>query len=108
MPIYGKRRSRVGEIKQGFTCCCNRVGAMCFRPFFNRYRGGGGGGTTGALASPHRPQKSTLSVLINDLKQSELIIFFSSYDCVVNLKNRERVKKPHAFYKTCFSLLAKF
>ena len=39
-------------------------------------------------------------LLTNNLKQSDLIIFFESY----SLENSERVNKPHAFRKTCFHL----
>ena len=47
----------------------------------------------------HRSQRSTF-FLTNDVKQSDLIIFFKSY----SPENSERVNKPHAFQKTCFHL----
>ena len=56
----------------------------------------------GALTPPpplHRSQRSTF-LLTNDLKQSDLIIFFKSY----SLENSERVNKPHASQKMCFYL----
>ena len=43
---------------------------------------GGGGGATGALAPSHRPQRSTF-LLINDLKQSELIVIFDCNSLIV-------------------------
>ena len=61
----------------------------------------GSRGATGVLTPPplHRSQRSTF-LLTNNLKQSDLIIFFESY----SLENSERVNKPHAFRKTCFHL----
>ena len=56
----------------------------------------------GALNHPplHRSQRSNFS-LTNDLKQSDLIIFFKSYSLEFN---SERVNKPHGSQKTCFQL----
>ena len=57
----------------------------------------------GALTPPPPPSPQVPEVhffLTNDVKQSDLIIFFKSY----SPENSERVNKPHAFQKTCFHL----
>ena len=68
---------------------------------------GGGGGAMGALASPHRDQRS-IFLLISDLKQSEVgvLLYNSIYWLCSKIENavKKATSLTHSFHKMCFSL----